>query len=190
MAGTTQALEPCAANPPGAGLVTCRRAVQASQIEIVEPEVPQWPHSAKRDKDSWAFASPVYTRYPMMLQLGGMLPQLTHSTAGTMWVKFLARGWMHTNTHTHTYTHTYIQIQMYNTHTVTSTHARTHTNVQNSHIHMHTHTHRQNTRTHILSCACTHICTPPHTCNIVPHTLLKQLIDKLALLTYWHWHNI
>ena len=31
----------------------------------------------KQDKDSWVFASPVYTRYPLMLQLGGLLPQLT-----------------------------------------------------------------------------------------------------------------
>ena len=48
-------------NPPGAGLVTCRRVVQVSRIEIAEPEVRQRPHTAKQDKDSWAFASPVYT---------------------------------------------------------------------------------------------------------------------------------
>jgi len=54
-------------NPPGAGLVTCRRAVQVSQIEITEHKVPQQPHIAKRDKDSWAFASPIYTRNPLML---------------------------------------------------------------------------------------------------------------------------
>ena len=65
------------ANSPGAGLVTRRRTVQVSQIEVVEPKVPQRPHTSKRDKDSWAFASPVYTRYPLMLQLGGLLPQLT-----------------------------------------------------------------------------------------------------------------
>jgi len=70
MPGTTQALEPCAANPPGAGLVTCRRPVQVSRIEIAEPKIPQ-------DKDSWVFVSPVYTRYPLMSQLGGLLPQLT-----------------------------------------------------------------------------------------------------------------
>jgi len=42
-----QVLEPCVANPPGAGLVTCRRAVQVSWIEITESEVPQQPHTAK-----------------------------------------------------------------------------------------------------------------------------------------------
>jgi len=33
MSGTTQALKPCAANPPGAGLVTRRRVVQVSWTE-------------------------------------------------------------------------------------------------------------------------------------------------------------
>jgi len=41
MPGTTQALEPCAANPPGAGLVTHRRAIQVSQAEITKPKVSQ-----------------------------------------------------------------------------------------------------------------------------------------------------
>ena len=35
------------------------------------------PNTAKQDKDSWAFASPVNTRYPLMLQLGGLLSQVT-----------------------------------------------------------------------------------------------------------------
>ena len=39
------------ANPPGVGLVTRRRTVQVSQLEVVEPKVPQQPHTAKRDKD-------------------------------------------------------------------------------------------------------------------------------------------
>ena len=34
---TTQALKPCAADPPGAGLVTRRRTVQVSWREVVEP---------------------------------------------------------------------------------------------------------------------------------------------------------
>ena len=41
--------------------------------------------NSKQDKDSWAFAPPVYTRYPLMLQLGGLLPWLTrgpHLMAG------------------------------------------------------------------------------------------------------------
>jgi len=41
MPGITQALKPCMANPPGAGLVTRRRAVQISRIEIAEPKVSQ-----------------------------------------------------------------------------------------------------------------------------------------------------
>ena len=73
MPGTTQTLNPGAANPPVAGLVTHRRAVPVSWIEIAEPEVSQWPHTANRDKDSWVFASPVTPG----TQLGGLLPQLT-----------------------------------------------------------------------------------------------------------------
>ena len=73
MPGTTQTLKLCAANPPGAGLATHRRAVQVSRIEMAEPEIPQQLHTAKQDKDSWAFASPVY---PLISQLGGLLPQL------------------------------------------------------------------------------------------------------------------
>ena len=46
MSGTTQTLEPSAANPPGAGLVTRRRTVQVSQIEVAEPKAPQRPHTA------------------------------------------------------------------------------------------------------------------------------------------------
>jgi len=70
MLGTTQVLESCAANPPGAGLVTLRRA---AQIEIVEPKIPQQPHTPMRDKDSLAFASPVYIRYPLIYS---WVPQL------------------------------------------------------------------------------------------------------------------
>ena len=46
MPGTTQTLEPSAANPPGAGLVTRRRTVRVSQIEVEEPKVPQRTHTA------------------------------------------------------------------------------------------------------------------------------------------------
>ena len=35
------------------------------------------PSTTEQVKDSWTFASPVYTRYPLILQLGGLLPQLT-----------------------------------------------------------------------------------------------------------------
>ena len=40
--------KPCAANPPGAGLVTHRRTVQVSQIDFTESKVPQRPHTARR----------------------------------------------------------------------------------------------------------------------------------------------
>ena len=55
--GMPQALEPCAANSPGAELVTCRMTVHVSQIKVTEPTV--WStHFSKQDKDSWAFAFP------------------------------------------------------------------------------------------------------------------------------------
>ena len=46
MPGTTQTLESSVANPPGEGLVTCRRTVQISQIEVAEPKAPQQLHTA------------------------------------------------------------------------------------------------------------------------------------------------
>ena len=45
MPGTTQTLETSAANPPGVGLVTRRRTVQISQVEVAEPKAPQRPHT-------------------------------------------------------------------------------------------------------------------------------------------------
>jgi len=50
----------CVTNPRA--IVTRRRAVQVSRIEIAEPEGPQQPHTAKQDKDSWAFAFSAYTQ--------------------------------------------------------------------------------------------------------------------------------
>ena len=41
MPGTTQKLGSSTVNSPGAGLVTHRRIVQVSQIEVVEPKAPQ-----------------------------------------------------------------------------------------------------------------------------------------------------
>ena len=52
MPGTTQTIEPCAVNPPGARLVACRRTVPVSQIEVAKPTAPQQPHTTKRDQDS------------------------------------------------------------------------------------------------------------------------------------------
>ena len=74
------------ANPPRAGLVTRRRTIQVSQIEVAEPKVPQRPHTVKRDKDSWAFTPSILTGYPLMLQLGGLLPQLTPGPHLYSWV--------------------------------------------------------------------------------------------------------
>jgi len=63
MPGTTQTLESCAANPPGAGLVTQRRIVQVSQIQVEEPTVPQRLHTTKQNKDSICF--PSYYQVPI-----------------------------------------------------------------------------------------------------------------------------
>ena len=68
---TTQALE---ANPPRAGLVIRRRTHGGRSRN---PKFHNNLNTTKRDKDSWAFASLVNTRYPLMLQLGGLLPQMT-----------------------------------------------------------------------------------------------------------------
>jgi len=67
------------ANPSGAGLVTHRRTVQVSQIEVAEPKVPQWPHTARtvghllpqftRGTHWWVGCFPSYTRSPF-IQLG------------------------------------------------------------------------------------------------------------------------
>ena len=62
------------ANPSGAGIVTHRRSQEERPLN---PRFHNGLNTAKRDKDSWVFASPVNSRYPLMLQLGGLLPQLT-----------------------------------------------------------------------------------------------------------------
>jgi len=46
MSGTTQTPEPSVANSPGAEVVTRRRTVPVSQIEVAEPKTPQQPHTA------------------------------------------------------------------------------------------------------------------------------------------------
>jgi len=50
---TTPVPKPCVENPPEAGIVACRTAVQVSQIEIVENDLTP----LRRDKESYAFAS-------------------------------------------------------------------------------------------------------------------------------------
>ena len=85
----TVARDPCAplrhvqTNPPGAGLVTHRRTVQR---EVVKHKVHNDLRTTKLDKDSWASASLVNTRYQFMLQLGGMLPQLTLGPILYSWI--------------------------------------------------------------------------------------------------------
>jgi len=55
---TTQAIESRVVNPPGAGVVTHRRAVQVSRIEVTELKFHNNPNTTKQDRNSWAFASP------------------------------------------------------------------------------------------------------------------------------------
>ena len=47
-------------------------SMQVTQREVMEPNDP---NTAKLDKDSWAFAYLINTRFPMKLQLGGLLFQ-------------------------------------------------------------------------------------------------------------------
>jgi len=85
MLGTTQTLEPSATNPPGAGLVTRRRTVQVSQIEVAEPKLHNGLVLLNKRWTVEHLLPQIYTRYPLMLQLGGLLPQFTlgtHLTAG------------------------------------------------------------------------------------------------------------
>jgi len=69
-----------AENLPEAGLVTRMRAIQVLWIEIMEPKVPHLPHTIKGDKGSRAFAFPVFTRYQLMLLLGGRFPSRHQAT--------------------------------------------------------------------------------------------------------------
>ena len=66
------------ANPPGAGLVTRRRIVQVSWRKVMEAKFHNDLNTTKQDKQSWAFASPVSTRYSLMLQLVGYSPDDTN----------------------------------------------------------------------------------------------------------------
>jgi len=64
------------ANPNGGGLVPRRWDCTMSRVMVWAPEVPPGPHPlVDMDMDSSStFAFPVITRYPLMLQLGGLLP--------------------------------------------------------------------------------------------------------------------
>ena len=71
---TTQALE---ANPPGQDYKPAGGLSRSHGERLQNPKFHNDPNAAKQDKDNWAFAFPVNTRYPLMLQLGGLLSQLT-----------------------------------------------------------------------------------------------------------------
>ena len=72
------------------------------------PKVPLGLSPAMRDMESWAFASPVYTRYLLMLQLGGLLPHLTpgHLNSWVDWsnVSNTRKQQQHQNDHTWNWT--------------------------------------------------------------------------------------
>ena len=59
------------------------------RVMVWAPKVPPGPHPLVDMDSSLTFASPVITRYPLMLQLGGLHTR-THA---------------HAHTHTHTHTH-------------------------------------------------------------------------------------
>jgi len=77
--GTTQALRAGASKPPGGGLVPHRWSCTMPQGDGVGTQSPTWTSPIS---ETWTavwhllLASPVYTRYPLMLHLGGLLPQL------------------------------------------------------------------------------------------------------------------
>ena len=81
---TTQALGPCA------GKSSWGRASNPQEDCPVLKERGRHNdlNTTKRVKNSWAFTSPVGTRYSLMLQLGGLLPQLTpgHQVPINSWV--------------------------------------------------------------------------------------------------------
>jgi len=59
--------------------------IQVSGIEVAEPTVQQRPHTTKIETRAVEHLLPVITRYPLILQLGGLFPQFTpgpHVTAG------------------------------------------------------------------------------------------------------------
>ena len=95
-------------------------------------EIPPGPHPLEDMKCSLTFASPIINRYPLMLQVGRPLPQLTPGFHLCSWVDRT-----HTHSQIHILTHTRARMR---THTHTHTHAHTHTNT----------THTTNKQTHHL----------------------------------------
>ena len=82
--------EPVLANPSGGGPVPRRWGCSMARMMVWAPEVPPGPHPLVGMDSSLTFATPVNTRYPLMLQLGGLPPQFTLT---------------HRHTHAHTRTH-------------------------------------------------------------------------------------
>jgi len=63
------------ANPLGTEIVTRRMTIQVSRREVVELKVPLRPLSETRTVGH-LLPQLIRTRYPLMLELGGLLPQL------------------------------------------------------------------------------------------------------------------
>ena len=64
--------EPVLANPPGGGLVPRRWGCTMLKVIIWALKVPPGPHPLVDMDSSLTFASPVITRYPLMLWLDGL----------------------------------------------------------------------------------------------------------------------
>jgi len=94
-------LQPCAVNPLGQDyIVTLQKGCPGLKtIEIAEPQVPKLPHTTRAVKH---FLLPVYTRYPLMLLLGGLLHQPPSASVST-----------HKHMHSHTDTHPHTQSDMH-----------------------------------------------------------------------------
>ena len=59
-------------NSPGTGLVTFRRLYHVAQVKVWAPKVPPRCSPTVCDMDNWL---PANSKYPLMLQLGWLLPQ-------------------------------------------------------------------------------------------------------------------
>jgi len=64
------------ANPLGGELVYCWWGCTMPRVMVWAPKVPQGSRPLVDMDSSLTFTSPVITRYPLMLQLGGLFPQL------------------------------------------------------------------------------------------------------------------
>ena len=69
--------QPVLVNPPGGGLVPHRWGSTMPRVMVWALKVPPGPRPLADTDSSLTFASQVTTRYLLMLQLSGLLPQLT-----------------------------------------------------------------------------------------------------------------